>query len=212
MLWHSALGCVAGLKLQPCISRPVFGDAFARKRWRSAVFKPFGSRLSATLIACLLGTATASAHATLEVQQAPVNSGYKAVMRVPHGCNGSATLKVRIQIPEGYIGVKPMPKAGWTLETVRGKYAKEYQSYHAKISEGVKEVIWTGKLLDENYDEFVVSGQLASDLQPGTVMYFPTVQECEVGVHRWIEIPEAGKSAHDYKEPAPALKLLPPAN
>lgn len=173
------------------------------------MFKPLHSHLVSFVVACLMGTTAASAHATLEVQQATIGSGYKAVMRIPHGCNGSATLKVRIQIPEGYIGVKPMPKAGWTLETVRGKYAHEYQSYHAKISEGVKEVIWTGKLLDENYDEFVVSGQLAGDLQPNTIMYFPTIQECEVGIHRWIEIPEPGKSAHDYKEPAPGLKLLP---
>jgi uncharacterized protein YcnI len=35
------------------------------------------------------------------------------------------------------------------------------------------------------------------------------VQECEKGVHRWIEIPAAGKTASDYKEPAPALKLVP---
>jgi uncharacterized protein YcnI len=43
------------------------------------------------------------------------------------------------------------------------------------------------------------------------VLYFPAVQECEKGVHRWIEIPEPGKSARDYKEPAPALKLGPKA-
>jgi uncharacterized protein YcnI len=34
------------------------------------------------------------------------------------------------------------------------------------------------------------------------------VQECEKGVHRWIEIPVAGKTAADYPEPAPGLKLL----
>jgi len=35
------------------------------------------------------------------------------------------------------------------------------------------------------------------------------VQECERGVHRWIEIPAAGKSRGDYKEPAPFLRLTP---
>jgi periplasmic copper chaperone A len=34
------------------------------------------------------------------------------------------------------------------------------------------------------------------------------VRECESGVHRWIEIPQDGKSAADYKEPAPDVKLL----
>jgi uncharacterized protein YcnI len=37
----------------------------------------------------------------------------------------------------------------------------------------------------------------------------PVVQECEKGIHRWIEIPAEGKSADDYKEPAPGIKLLP---
>ena len=40
-----------------------------------------------------------------------------------------------------------------------------------------------------------------------TTLYFPVVQECAKGVTRWIEVPEAGKSSHDYRAPAPALKL-----
>jgi uncharacterized protein YcnI len=43
---------------------------------------------------------------------------------------------------------------------------------------------------------------------PGTI-YFLVVLECENGSSRWIEIPEAGKSAGDLKEPAPALRLVP---
>ena len=49
----------------------------------------------------LVYVVTASAHVELENRQAPVGSGYKAVMRVSHGCNGSATTTIRIRIPEG---------------------------------------------------------------------------------------------------------------
>ena len=157
-----------------------------------------------------LTAASALAHATLETKQAAAKSTYKMVMRVPHGCGGSPTLKLRIQIPEGYIGVKPMPKAGWTLETVRGKYAKEYDNEGGKISEGVKEIVWTGKLLDENYDEFIASGTIAGGLEPNATLYFPTVQECEKGSERWIELPAS--SGDKMKSPAPALKVLPSAN
>jgi uncharacterized protein YcnI len=131
-------------------------------------------------------------------------------MRVPHGCEGAATLKVRVRIPEGVIAVKPMPKAGWQLETVKGKYAKSYDNYGTPVQEGTQEIIWTGKLLDEHYDEFVFRGTLTDSFQPGTTLYFPTVQECEGGrAERWIEIPAQGKSADDYKFPAPGVKLLP---
>src|SRR4029079_9272850 len=98
----------------------------------------------------------AAAHITLETKQAAVGSYYKAVFTVPHGCAGSATTKIRVQIPEGVIAVKPMPKAGWSVEAISGKYAAEYSFHGRKFSEGVKEVVWSGgKLADDHYDEFV---------------------------------------------------------
>jgi uncharacterized protein YcnI len=160
----------------------------------------------AVAVAC-----TASAHITLETREAPVGAPYKAVLRVPHGCDGAATTALRVRIPEGMIAVKPMPKPGWKIDTVSGKYPKTYSFFHgAKLSEGVTEVSFSGgSLPDAYYDEFVVTGFIAGDLQPGTMLYFPVVQECEKGVHRWIEIPAAGKSPGDYPEPAPGLKLVP---
>jgi uncharacterized protein YcnI len=156
-------------------------------------------------------TCAASAHVTLESREAPVGAPYKAVLRVPHGCDGAATITLRVRVPEGMIAVKPMPKPGWKVETVSGKYPKTYSYFHgAKLSEGVVEVSFSGgSLPDAYYDEFVFTGFIAGDLEPGTMLYFPVVQECERGVHRWIEIPAAGKSSGDYPEPAPALKLSP---
>ena len=48
--------------------------------------------------ACL---SAASAHVTLERQEAPVGSSYKAVLRVPHGCDGSPTTAIRVRVPAG---------------------------------------------------------------------------------------------------------------
>lgn len=149
----------------------------------------------------------AQAHVTLENQQATIGATYKATFRVPHGCEGSATVKVRVQIPPGVTGVKPMPKAGWTLETVVDKDVKPSGDHGA--APAVREVSWSGgKLLDAHYDEFVLRASLTDALKPG-MLYFPLVQECEQGVERWIEIPAEGKSAGDYKKPAPGLRLSP---
>ncbi len=77
----------------------------------------------------------------------------------------------------------------------------------AQITEGVREIDWSGgKLPDDFYDEFVFIAGLPANA--GATLYFPVVQECESGVNRWIEIPEAGKSPHDLKQPAPHLRLL----
>ena len=163
------------------------------------------------LVATIIAAATpALAHVTLEAQEARVGASFKAVVRVSHGCAGSATTAIRVKIPDGVIAVKPMPKPGWTLETKTGPYGKTYAHFHnTKLSEGVTEVSWSaGNLPDSYYDEFVFASFLSADLEAGKTLYFPVVQECEKGVHRWIEIP-AGGHDHDSKEPAPGLKLLP---
>ena len=64
----------------------------------------------------------AVAHVTLEATEGRIGTPYKAVLRVPHGCEDAATIALRVRIPDGVIAVKPMPKPGWTLTTVTGKY------------------------------------------------------------------------------------------
>lgn len=160
--------------------------------------------------AALVLAGPALAHVTLENPQAAVGTTYKAVLRVPHGCEGAATVKVRVQIPDGVIAVKPMPKAGWELATTKGAYKQSYDYYGTPTSEGVHEVSWTGRLLDENYDEFVLRTYLTPGLPANQTLYWPVVQECEGGkTERWIEIPAAGNNPDDYKLPAPGLKLVP---
>ena len=155
-------------------------------------------------------TAPSFAHVTLAVKEAPIGAEYKAVFRVPHGCKGSATVKLSIEMPNGIIGVKPQPKPGWQIDIVKGPYDKPYHQFRAEVTEGVKSVTWSGgNLPDDYYDEFVLVGYLDKGLQAGSRLYFPTVQTCEQGSDSWVEIPESGKSSDDYRSPAPSLKLLP---
>jgi uncharacterized protein YcnI len=165
--------------------------------------------VSAVVVAFLT---PAAAHVTLETQETKVNAPYKGVLRVPHGCEKTATTTLRVRIPAGVIGVKPMPKAGWTLTTVTAKYPKPVNLYHSELTEGVVEISWAGGALpDAWYDEFVFTGFVSGDLEAGKTLYFPVVQECEKGVHRWIEIPATGQSRSDLPQPAPDLRLLPAA-
>ena len=157
----------------------------------------------AALALALAGIAPAHAHVTIETRQAQPGTYYKAVLRVPHGCAGSATTRLRVRIPDGVIAVKPQPKPGWTLDIVTGKYDTAYTLHGNTVTEGVRELDWTGKLPDAYYDEFVFNSYLAPGLKPGDTLYFPVVQECEQGVKRWIGKDAGGES------PAPAVKLLP---
>jgi len=150
----------------------------------------------------------AFAHVTLETAETPQKAAYKAVLRIPHGCNGEATKAIRVQIPEGVIAVKPMPKAGWTIEVKTGAYAKSYDYYGTALTEGVTELAWTGgDLPDAYYDEFVFRAFLTDALPVGSMVYFPVVQECATASERWIEIPAAGQSEDDLETPAPGVKV-----
>ena len=171
-----------------------------RKSWPLAML--------AKTLAIAAAPSAALAHVTLEQQQAPVGTPYKIVLRVPHGCGDSATVRLTVQIPEGVIAIKPMVKPGWQIATTRGAYSRSYSFFHgAKFTEGVKEVTWSGgKLPDAFYDEFVLSAFIAGELPPGEMLYFPVVQQCEQGEHRWVEIPAAGKPTN---EPAPGVMLTP---
>jgi periplasmic copper chaperone A len=173
------------------------------------MFRRFCAAALAAAFVPLALTTPVAAHATLERTEAPADSYYIAVIRVPHGCVGSPTLKLRVQIPDGVTAVKPQPKPGWQLAIVKARLDPALTDGHGNtITEAVREVAWTGRLPDEYFDQFAMSVKLPA--QPG-VLYWKIVQECETGVHRWIEVPEAGKTARDYKEPAPALTLTPKA-
>ena len=161
------------------------------------------------VLGAVAGMSAACAHPGLETKEAKIGASYKAVIKIPHGCQTSATTKVRVQIPEGVIAVKPMPKPGWIIAMVRGPYAQSYPYYHgAVLTEGVREIVWSGSLPDDHFDEFVFSGFLADSLQADTMLYFPIYQDCEKGSHAWIEVPAAGQSAQQLASPAVAVKLL----
>lgn len=162
--------------------------------------------MKAILTAVALATAATPvlSHATLEQQVAQVNGHYKAVMRIGHGCEGQDTLSVTIEIPEGVINAKPMPKAGWDLTTVVTPYAKTYE-LHGPRSEGVTSITWTGELLDSHYDEFIFQAYITESFKDGETIYFPTTQLCADGSQKWVNIPSEGEGHIAY--PAPGLKL-----
>src|SRR5699024_7256548 len=140
-------------------------------------------------------------------EKAPSGSTYKAILRVGHGCDGNATTAIRVKIPEGVIAVKPMPKPGWKLTTKEGDYAQAYEYYGETLTHSVTQIAWTeGHLPDAWYDEVVFRVRLP-DAPAATTVYFPVVQECVDGVHRWISVPAQGESAEDYDEPAPGVTL-----
>jgi uncharacterized protein YcnI/copper(I)-binding protein len=168
--------------------------------------------LRSLFVVAALVPAAASAHVAFDNPQARANATYKAVLQVPHGCGEQPTVKIRIQIPEGVVAVKPMPKPGWTLDLVKGPYVTTYSVPGGAVREGIKEIVWSGALPDDFYDEFVFQARITAAFEPGRTVYFPTIQECASGAERWVEIPADGQDPHALKNPAPGVLIVAPAS
>lgn len=150
----------------------------------------------------------AQAHIVLQEKQAQAGATYRAVLVVGHGCGGEATTSIRVRIPEGFYNVKPMQKAGWKIDTVIGEYDKPYSSHGNELTEGVKEISWSGgSLPDDFFDEFAFRGTFDSDAKEGTRIFFPVIQSCGDTEDAWID--QSGD--HDVEFPAPSVTLGPPA-
>ena len=152
----------------------------------------------------------ASAHVALEQKTATAGSAYKAVFQVGHGCNGSATTGITVQMPAGFQHAQPYPKAGWTLSTQTAKLAKPYDSHGKTVTQDVSVVSWVAAsreaaLPDAYFDEFTMRGQLAAGTGP---MWFKVLQTCESGGMDWSDVPASGTSTNGLKAPAPLLDVV----
>jgi uncharacterized protein YcnI len=144
---------------------------------------------AAATVGLLAMCSPAMAHIVLQVEDAQVGAAYRAVLVVGHGCGDEATTGMRVQVPEGFYNVKPMPKAGWTIDTVTGPYQTPFINHGTEITEGVTEISWTGGSL------------------PNATFYFPVIQTCGALEDAWID--QSGD--HDVEFPAPSVTLSPAA-
>lgn len=160
--------------------------------------------------AWLLATSPASqAHVVLSEPQAVAGSYYKATLRVGHGCSGSATHAFIVQVPAGFQGAKPQPKAGWVIATRKAKLATPYNSHGKTVTEDVVELRWTAAskdaaLPDDQFDEFAFMGRLPDQVGP---LWVKTLQTCETGQNDWLEVPATGTSTRGLKSPAALLDV-----
>lgn len=160
--------------------------------------------------ALLSGASASFSHVTLQDPVAAADAGYRAALRVGHGCEGASTTEIKVTIPAGFNGAQPMPKPGWTLYTLVGKLAEPYVSHGTKYTDGVLEIRWLANgpenaLPDAFYDEFVFRG--TTPAKPGP-LWFKVVQTCERGSNGWVEVPAVGTSTKGLKAPAALLEVL----
>jgi periplasmic copper chaperone A len=150
---------------------------------------------------------SAGAHITANPGEAPSDGFATLDFSVGHGCEESPTTQVRIQIPPSVPSVTPGVHPLWDVATKEGKKDK-VQLHGETITRGVSEVTYTAKepLPPDRLDLLTISVKLPAG-EEGESVYFPTIQRCEKGQTRWIQIPAEGENPEELEEPAPAVVL-----
>jgi len=166
----------------------------------------FPMKMTLLAAAVVLTGSAASAHIVMTNTQAAPGSGYVGALRVSHGCaGGSATTAITVTLPAGVNSAKPQPKPGWTVILEREPLATPIRGEGGQtMTQRVKSITWTGRLSDDQFDEFGMSITLP---QASGLLYFPTVQRCEAGENRWTDIPAAGAKWTSVPRPAPVITL-----
>jgi uncharacterized protein len=150
----------------------------------------------------LLAPAAAQAHVTLQPNEAPEGAYTVLDVRVPNESDSENTTKVAVQLPEGFGDVSYQAVPGWKVEVVHDKLKKPIQTDDGPITEGVKEVIFSGgKLPPGEFQDFPLSLQIPG--KAGEELTFKAVQTYEKEVVRWIGAPES-------EHPAPQVLVTPP--
>ncbi|MBF4766958.1 YcnI family protein [Nocardioides agariphilus] len=158
--------------------------------------------------ATLALAAPASAHVTISASSTTAGAFTVLTLSVPHGCEGSPTTRLTVQIPEAITAVTPTRNALWDVDKEVEKLDPPVTDAHGnEITERVATVTYTAKapLPDGYRDAFELSLQLPDE--EGSTLVFPTIQTCEEGEAAWIEVPADGQSEDDLGLPAPSVTI-----
>ena len=143
----------------------------------------------------LLAPVPALAHVVAVPGEAKAGSFSAVAFRVGHACAaGDTTLKLRVEIPDAVASARPQPKPGWTIDI-------------EKAGDKATAVTWTGRLPDDQFDDFALLMKLPSQAEALT---FPVIQTCEKGESQWTEVPDPAAPDEKLTRPAPTVRLITP--
>jgi uncharacterized protein YcnI len=156
----------------------------------------------------VLLAAPASAHVSPDKDEVPADSFNSVTLSVGHGCEGSPTVELDVEIPEGINSVTPQIHPGWTIEKNMEDLDPPIDDGEGgEITERVASVTFTpesGNELPDGFRDTFTLGFRTPDT-PGEYLFFKTVQTCEEGSHNWIA--EYTGEGEEPEEPAPVMLI-----
>ncbi|HXV91863.1 MAG TPA: YcnI family protein [Pseudonocardia sp.] len=163
---------------------------------------------AATAAVALSFAAPVSAHVTATPSTTAAGAYTVATFAVGHGCEGSPTTKIEIQVPESVLSVAPTRNPFYEVEKTIEQLDEPVADAHGnEVTERVASIVYTADtpLPDGQRDTFELSFQIPD--AEGEMLTFPTVQTCEEGETGWVEVPADGQDADELESPAPGFEI-----
>jgi len=116
------------------------------------------------------------------------------MLSVPHGCEGSPTTRIEIEVPESVLSVTPTRNPFYDVEANIVKLDEPVTDAHGnEVTERTASIVYTADepLPEGQRDTFELSFQVPDEA--GETLAFPTIQTCEQGETGWVEIPSEGQ-------------------
>ncbi|MGN6696189.1 MAG: YcnI family copper-binding membrane protein [Aquihabitans sp.] len=143
--------------------------------------------VTAAIGVALLIAGPASAHIHTDPEEVKAGTENTVGFVIEHGCDGSPTTKIELQLPDGVTGISAEDQDGFTA-SVDGQV-----------------VTFDGGTLPDGTEQ-AFAATFTAPTEAGTID-IPRVQTCEVGETSWIEPEVEGQPEPEY--PAPQLVIAP---
>ncbi|CAO3697295.1 unnamed protein product [Umbelopsis ramanniana] len=159
---------------------------------------------------CLLSIVLqASSHVTFTVTTGQPDSYLNTALRVPHGCNGSATTAISVSVPDNVYSIKPEVVANWNLTIQYVNLTTPITVEGQQINQTVSNITWfNGLLPNDQFQEFGLQIQLPSTGYNNTnTLWFPVFQSCVNGTSTWGGIANTSSWNQYLGHPAPHIDL-----
>jgi periplasmic copper chaperone A len=122
-----------------------------------------GAPLAAAAVVTVVAAVPASAHVTISPSDATAGAFTVLTVSVPHGCDGSPTTKVEIQMPESVLSVTPTRNPFYDVESTIEQLDEPVTDAHGnEVTERTSTVVYTANtpLPEGQRDTFELSFQV----------------------------------------------------
>lgn len=138
----------------------------------------------------------ASAHVHAYADGAAAGASSRVDFTFSHGCDGSPTTAIVIDVPEGVDNATPVVDGAWSISRELGDNGIPTQITYTALTP-----------VEDGFAASVAIDALFSTDTGGTEIAFPVTQQCETGETAWVDIAGEGEDPEELESPAPLVAV-----